>query len=542
MALIVDKRKYCIWTMVPLLALTLISHRSSMGRLEALSMPPLQQRRRGPGGRPFGMQPSNPMPAASPTSNVIPGDTGPYAPMNCNKPSEWIVTHHKITVNGQSFAYTATAGFLPIKDRAGVIKANMFFVAYTKDGTNRLTRPVTFAFNGGPGSSSVWLHLGTLGPMRAEMTYHGHLPKPPFHLVDNQQTWLPFTDVVMLDAVNTGFSRTTTPGDPEFYGRDGDLQAFTTGITQYMTWENRWRSSIYVAGESYGGFRVAGLSYSLLRAGVAVNGIVSVSGVMNMSTLDPSKDDDLPYISYFPSEAAVAWYHKVLSPSMMKSLPDLIKKAEAFDRGPYTEALSRGFMSKAKEDKIAEQMSQFIGLPAKFIERTHLRVAPWAFMAELLRNKGESTGRYDARILGEMSNRNSQFPEFDASDAATSPVFTACMNDYLTNFLNFHSNARYRIMAGVYPWSFGGNPDTSDDLRQAMTQNPHMRVMFCCGWFDLACPYMGTRYVVSHMELPRDLMSHFQFTYYPSGHMIYTDTPSRIMLQKNIDAFITKTK
>lgn len=531
-------------TMVPLIVLSLISQRSSFSQLEALTIPAVaQQRRRGPGGGgQFGnMPPGGAAPAAQDASKpeVIPGETGPYAPMNCNKPADWIITHHKITIQGQTISYTATAGFLPIKDRSGAVKANMFFVAYTKDDQDRFKRPVTFAFNGGPGSSSVWLHMGSLGPRRAEMTVDGHLPKPPFHIVDNQESWLPFTDVVMLDAVNTGFSRTTTQGDSEFYGRNGDLQAFTTGITQYMTWENRWRSPVYVAGESYGGFRVAGLSYSLLQAGVAVNGIISISGVMNMTTLDSSKDNDLPYLSYLPSEAAVAWYHKKLSPSLMKSLPDLIKKVEAFDMGPYAAALTQGVLSPEKEAALAKEMGSLIGISPKFLERSNLRIEPFEFMSELLRDEGKSTGRYDARITGEMSNQNSLFPEFDASDAAASPVFTSCMNDYLTNELDFHSSARYRIMGNVRPWDFGGNEDTSDDLRQAMTQNPHMRVMFCCGWYDLACPYMGTRYVVSHMGLPRDLQGNFQFTYYPSGHMIYLDTQSRESLVKNIGDFVT---
>lgn len=480
--------------------------------------------------------------AASADKPTILGDTGPFSPMYANIPDHWVRTQHTTTIHGEKISYTATCGFLPIVDRSGTVKANMFFVAYTKDGEDATKRPVTFAFNGGPGSASLWLHLGALGPVRAEMTADGHLPKPPYNLVPNEESWLPFTDVVMLDAVGTGFSRNVQHGDSEFYGRNGDLQAFTSGITRYMTNESRWKSPIFIAGESYGGFRVAGLSQTLLEAGVGVSGIISISGVMNMTTLDPSKDDDIPYISYFPSEAAVAYYHKKLSPAMMKSFPDLIKKAEAFDLGPYANALMQGTLPAAEKDKIAGQMSELLGLPKKFILNADLRIDPSAFMGALLSDDHLSTGRYDARITGQEFNSNNPRPDYDASDAATSPVFTSMINTYLRDDLGWKSPAEYRIFGPTYPWPFNGQEDTSDDLRQALTQNPYTQVMFCCSYFDLACPYMGTRYVVSHMGLPENLMKNIHWTYYKSGHMLYTNTPSRIELQENIKNFVDSAK
>lgn len=491
-----------------------------------------------PGGGPAGGQGAG----SEASKPDILGDTGPFSPMFANKPENWVSTKHSITIKGQKIDYTATCGFLPIVNRQGEVKANMFFVAYTKDGEDPTKRPVTFAFNGGPGSASLWLHMGALGPMRAEMLPDGHLPKPPYHVVPNEESWIPYTDIVMLDAVGTGFSRNVQHGDSEFYGRNGDLTAFTSGITRYMTDESRWKSPIFVAGESYGGFRVAGLSNSLLQAGVGVNGIISISGVMNMDTIDPAKDNDIPYISYFPSEAAVAYYHKKLSPAMMKSFPDLIKKAEDFDLGPYAAALVKGILPPAEKDKIAGEMSQLLGLSKKFILNANLRVNPSAFMGELMNDEHESTGRYDARILGDESNPNFPRPDYDASDAATSPVFTSIINSYLRDDLGWKSPAQYRIFGPTYPWPFDGNNDTSDDLRQALTQNPYTKVMFCFSYFDLACPYMGTRYVVSHMGLPAKLEKNIEYTYYKSGHMLYTNTPSRIELQENIGKFIDSAK
>lgn len=480
---------------------------------------------------------------ASAKPDEIPGDTGPFAPANCNKPAKWVTSHHTISLHGQTIGYTATVGFLPLKDEQGAIKANMFFVAYTKDGDDA-SRPLTFSFNGGPGSSSLWLHIGALGPRRVALDEHGlNLPKPPYHMVDNDETWLPATDIVMLDTVNTGFSRSTTPNDSTFYGKEGDLDGLTQGIVQYMTWEKRWKSPIYVAGESYGGFRVGGLSSHLLDAGVALSGVISMSGVLNMDILDTKKDDDRNYLSSLPSMAAIAWYHKKLSPSLEEAgLDAVIKKAEAFDMGPYAAALVQGTMSVEKEHKIATEMSNLIGLPADYIERSNLRIPAFAFTSRLMQDEGKNLGQYDGRVMADAGGGRGFFGGFDASEAAISPAFTTCINSYLRDDLGFKSDARYRVEITPFPWDYNGGADTSDDLRQAMTQDPHMRVLFCCSYYDLVCPYMGMRYVVDHMGLPRDLQGHYQFTYYPSGHMIYTDTPSRQLLTTNVSNFIDATK
>jgi len=490
-----------------------------------------QGRRRPPGGAPDA--------SAAPTAPATTPGIESMAQRD-NRPDRWVQTHHSITINGQQINYTATCGYLPVANRDGTVQANMFFVAYTKDGEDAHKRPITFAFNGGPGSSSVWMHMGAIGPVRAEMTYHGFMPKPPFRYTDNQESWIPFTDIVMLDAVGTGYSETVTPGDRQFYNVQGDLGAFTSAITHYVTDENRWLSPVFVAGESYGGFRVAGLSNSLLQAGVACSGIISVSGVLNFPTIDGGKDNDLPFISFLPSECGVAWYHKKLSPAMEGDLLGTIKKCEDFARGEYAHALMMGSdLSAADRDHVAAELSSYMGISKKFILQADLRVPEFEFMGKLLADEHTSVGRYDARVTGYIENTTRPSPDYDASDAASSPVFTAAFNDYIKTQLKFDNPMAYKIMGGVPGWDEETSNDTSDMLRRAMTENPTMQVMFAFGRFDLACPYFGTRYVVDHMQEPAALRSNIHFQYYPAGHMVYLDTPSRIKLQKDVMGFET---
>jgi carboxypeptidase C (cathepsin A) len=456
---------------------------------------------------------------------------------------DWVTTTHTWHGHGQSVNYTATCGFIPIKDDSDVTEAQMFFVAYTKDGADRLTRPVTFAFNGGPGSSSVWLHMGALGPRRAKMNEDGTMPPPPFQIADNEESWLPSTDIVMIDAVGTGYSRPTKPElGAKFYGLQGDLAAFTAFIKGYISEEGRWRSPILVAGESYGGIRVAGLSNSLLQAGVAVNGIISISGVMNFGTIDPAKDNDIPYLSYLPAECATAMYFHKIPDANFKGT---IAACEEFASGEYAAALMKGNgLSDVAKKHIAAKLASFTGLSPLYIERSNLRISPFGFRAELLRDNWDIIGRYDGRIVGHNSNGVSQGAEYDPSDAATSPVFTAAFNDYITHELNFHTSETYRITAyrQINGWNYGTDgqtPDTSEMLRRAMEQNPYMKVLLCCGWYDLACPYFGMRYVMDHLGEQKKLEKNIKFQYFPAGHMLYIDTVSRQKFGRDIAEFIT---
>ena len=381
-----------------------------------------------PGGTPGAGQAPGAGGAAGGAAAAAPVRTGP---MLENVP--WVTSKHSITVRGTRINYTATCGWLPIRDAAGDVTANMFFVEYSKDDADLKKRPVTFAFNGGPGSSSMWLHMGTIGPRRAHMNDDGSMPQPPFEVVDNEETWLNSTDIVMLDAIGTGYSRPAIATDRSFYGVQGDLQGFTAGIKEFLSREHRWPSPKFVAGESYGGIRVAGLSYTLLQAGIAVNGIVSISGVMNEATLDNGRFNDLPYFAFLPSEAAVAWYHKRLAPKYeAMSVDALCDEVDKFTTGEYAAALNEGdAISPKMRADVIDKLSAYTGIPKSYYATSNLRIRAASFMAELLRDQNMATGRYDGRLLGHVVDGSNGRPDFDASDAATSPVFIAAFNEYI---------------------------------------------------------------------------------------------------------------
>ena len=459
-------------------------------------------------------------------------------------PTAPVRTHH--TWNG-SLSYTATCGFIPIKNDAGETEASMFYEAYTADGADSLRRPVTFCFNGGPGSSSVWLHMGAIGPRRAKMNDDGSLPPPPYELVDNQESWLPFTDIVMIDMIGAGFSR---PAKPElgkkYWGLEGDLLAFTQFIRSYLTDYDRWRSPLFVAGESYGGIRSAGLTDSLLRQGIALNGVISISGVMNYALISPSKGNDLPYITYLPSETATAFYHHRLDARLQSNFEKAVAESEQFASGEYAAALLKGdTLPETQRKHIAARLAELTGLTPVYCERSNLRIRAGSFRAELLRSNWDIIGRYDARLVGHNSDGNLQNPEYDPSDTAVTPVFTAAFNDYIRHELNFKTDEPYRMTgyAFIGPWEYGNNgdgfPDTSDRLRRAMTLNPYMKVMLVCGWYDLACPYYGMRYTMAHMGEDPKLQKNIRFRYFPAGHMMYIDSSSRKKLQADVRQFMS---
>jgi len=459
-----------------------------------------------------------------------------------------VQTKHSIMVHGSKISYTATAGYIPIRDKEGVTQGRMFFVAYSKDGAEAASRPVTFAFNGGPGSASLWLHMGTIGPRRALMNDDGSLPKPPYRLVDNEETWLPETDIVMIDAMGTGYSRLAKPEfGKTFYGPEADISSFAEFIRSWLLKYHRNSSPVFIAGESYGGIRGAGLSDHLLEAGTALNGIIIISGTMNFQTLDAARGNDLPYIGFLPSFAAVAWYHKKLAPEL-QALPveQVARQAEQFASGPYASALQRGSsLSEAETAQVAKRMSELTGLKESYVRQSHLRVPEFRFFKELLRDEGRTTGRYDARLTGVDANEAGNGPEYDASDVAVTPVFYSCVVDYLSTELGYTSDLKYRMWnedrAG-WPDDSEGYLDMSDSLRRAMNKNPYMKVMFCCGWYDLACPYYATRYSVDHMDLGAKQMANISFRYYPAGHMMYIETSARESLAKDVASFISGAK
>lgn len=464
------------------------------------------------------------------------GSTTP-APMIEIPPS---ITHHTISLPSGSLAYTATAAQIPLKNDTGEVECRMFSVSYTKDEATAHTRPVTFAFNGGPGSATMWLHMGALGPKRAPMNDDGTLPAPPYEAVDNKDTWLDFTDVVVIDAPGTGFSRIARPDlATKYFGVQPDIAAFTNFVKNWLTIHKRWSSPVFIAGESYGGIRGSGLSNSLWRAGIAINGFVSISGTSNFMTLDGMRGNDYPYIGFFPSMAACAWYHKKLGNSY-KDVKSVVAAAQQFIDNEYAGALAMGdSLTPKQKEGIATKMSQFLGISKKYCFDSNLRVTERQFFRELLREDGLAIGRYDGRLVGKEELKIGERTSGDPSDDATTAPFTTSLNDYLETDLAIKSDIPYLNSGQVRPWTEpeGSYAETATDLRNVLSRNQHFRVLYCCGYYDLACPLEATIYTVNHMGLDAVTRSHVSFQYYPAGHMMYIERSSREKLHADVKQF-----
>ncbi len=459
-------------------------------------------------------------------------------------------TKHEIAVNGVKIAYTATAGTLILKKEDGKPWASMFYVAYTRDYTGNGTpdpskRPLTFSFNGGPGSSSVWLHLGALGPKRVEMGPDGEQPKPPYRLVDNQDTALEFTDLVFIDPVSTGFSR-EAPGEApsQFHGFEGDLKSVAEFIRLYSVRAERWASPKFLAGESYGTTRAAALSKYLIDTdGIYLNGIVLISSVLNFETLGFAPGNDLPYELYLPSYTAAAWYHRKLPGELQASLEKAVGEARRFAGGEYAAALTKGDgLTGAERAGIVKQLARLTGLSAAFLEESNLRVPPARFRKELLRGERRTLGRYDSRLEGVDLDAAGDRPDYDPSYASVQGVYTAMFNDYVRTQLKYETDLPYEVLTGkVNPWSYtefeNRYVNVADMLRDAMTQNHDLRVTIANGYYDLATPFFATEYTVSHLGLDPSLAGHIGLTYCEAGHMLYTRQSCLDSLHANMTEF-----
>lgn len=450
-------------------------------------------------------------------------------------------TKHSINLPGGSLNYTAVAAQIPLKNENGEIECRMFSVSYLKDGAETHSRPVTFAFNGGPGSATLWLHMGALGPKRAPMNDDGTLPAPPYQAVDNPDTWLDFTDVVLIDAPGTGLSRIANPGlASKYFGVQPDIAAFTAFIKNWLTVHHRWNSPLFVAGESYGGIRGSGLSASLWRSGIALNGFVSISGTSNFLTLDGMRGNDATYVGFLPSMAATAWYHKKLAPRF-KDVDSVVKETQEWIDKEYASALERGDSLTDKEkDHVASKLSEYLGISKKYILGSNLKITERQFFKELMRDEGYTIGRYDGRLLGrdelKVGDRGSGG---DPSDDATTAPFTTSLNDYLENDLQLKMEIPYLNSGNVRPWAEpeGSYAETATDLRNVIGRNPHFRVLYCCGYYDLACPLNATVFTVNHMGLDAKSRAHVSFQYYPAGHMMYIEKSSRQKLHEDVKKF-----
>ena len=439
-------------------------------------------------------------------------------------------TKHSIQINGTTLAYTATAGTLILK-KDDKPWASMFYIAYTRDDAGDVAkRPITFAFNGGPGSSSVWLHLGALGPMRVEMAPGGEQPKPPYHLIDNDDTALQFTDLVFIDPVTTGFSRPAPGVDAkQFHGFEGDLNSVSEFIRLYLTRFERWGSPKFLAGESYGTTRAAALSDKLLEdEGIYLNGITLISSVLNFETLSFAPGNDLVYALYLPSYTAAAWYHKKLPQDLQSSLEKAIGESRKFAGGDYSAALMKGDkLTAADRADIARELARLTGIPESYVIESNLRISESRFTKELLREERKTIGRYDSRLEGEDLDAAGDRPEYDPSYASVQGVYTAMFNNYVRTDLKFDSDMNYQILTDkVQPWSYdhfqNRYVNVAEMLRQAMTQNPSLKVMIANGYYDLATPFFATEYTVNHIGLEPALSNHISLTYCDAGHMLYT--------------------
>jgi carboxypeptidase C (cathepsin A) len=458
-----------------------------------------------------------------------------------------VATKHEIKVNGRTLNYTATAGMMPLKNAQGEVEANLFYVAYTLDGVSDLSkRPLMFSFNGGPGSASVWLHMGCIGPKRVRMNDDGSLPAAPYTLVDNEQTWLDQTDLVFVDPVGTGYSRAaSTTLQRRFNGLQGDIESVGEFIRLYLSRSERWTSPLFLAGESYGTTRAASLSGYLIEQGIAFNGVVLLSTILNFETVQFNRGNDLPYMLYLPSYTATAFYHKKLSPDLEKNLESTLKESERWAVSGFNEALAKGDqLTEADFKATAAKYARLTGLSQQYVENSNLRVELMHFLRELMRDKKMMAGRLDSRLIGPAPLDASETGDFDPSMTDIRPPYTAMFNQYVRSELGYKNDSTYYVLGGgILPWDYGVQNqnryvDVSEALRSAFAKNPHMKVFVGCGYYDMATPYFAAEYTFSHMGLHPNVRKNVSFNYYTAGHMFYIDVPSHRKLKGDITRFV----
>ncbi|MGH9486366.1 MAG: S10 family peptidase [Terriglobales bacterium] len=463
----------------------------------------------------------------------------PYDPSPTDPPP--VVRHHQIQIGGQTYSYTTTAGRLPVPDAKGKTECHIFFVAYTLDGAQPGARPLAFIYNGGPGEPAIWVQMGGFAPRRIELNPDGTLPPPPYTLVDNQQSWLPFTDMVFIDPDGTGYSRAVNAAALKFTSSvQGDLQSLSAFIRLYLTNYQRLSSPLFLAGESYGTFRSAGLAGYLAQKGIALNGVILLSSVLNMHTLDESPDNDLPNVLFLPSYTAIAWYHKKLPPDMEKlTLQQVVQKAEHWATTTYMMDLEQGdqLQGVARQQAIA-QLASFTGLEPQLLDDFNLRVSSSLFESSLLRGEKRAVGRLDGRMTSFNRVPGQLYNDFDPSWVQR-PVYTQMFLKYVRENLGYKTDDVYG--GGIDPWQFnmGMNENMSTLLESAFAKNPYMKLMLAGGYYDLACPFFEAQYSMWHLFLPPEEQKNIIVHHYQVGHMIYQDTPSRIKLAHDVAQFIS---
>ncbi len=457
------------------------------------------------------------------------------------------VTHGQVTIGGSTLEYEVKAATLPILKPDGKPSANVFYTSYKlKGGGDAEKRPVTFCFNGGPGSSSVWLHLGAFGPKKVDLPPDGLTPPlPPGKLVNNPHSILDVTDLVFIDPVMTGFSRPEEPGKAaEFLGVREDIEAVAEFMRLWLTREKRWRSPKFVAGESYGGIRGGGLAEHLQsRHRIYLNGLIVVSGLFDYDVLTPGPVNDLPYQVSLSAMTAMAHYHKKLPADLQADRARAIKEAREFAFGDYARALLLGAeLPKAEREGVAKKLARLTGLTQQQVEEQKLRIGAGYFREMLLREKGVVLGAYDARVLGTDGDESGNRPGIEPFMRVVGSVAAATINAYLREELGYEQDLPYEILSPQGNWNHERNRYTSvnRDLSSAMLNNPHLRVLCTVGWADLVTPPDNIIHSIRHMELPEELRGQIEVAEYESGHMMYTYQPDHEKLHRDISAFIAK--
>ncbi len=446
------------------------------------------------------------------------------------------ITSHTLAIDGRTIAYTARAGTIALKDQQGVTTARVFYTAYTVDGANPLTQPVTFLYNGGPGSSTMWLRMGSFGPVRVQAANAGPGGPPPYTIGANPYSLLDKSDLVFIDMPDSGFGRIVPGKEKDFFGVDQDVAAFGQFISNYISEFGRWNSPKFIFGESYGTTRSAALSDWLLNHGISLNGVVLQSSILNFGldfgNGDPIGGGDWPYVLYLPTEAATAWYHNKI-PNRPADLASFLGQVKQFALGEYLDALYRGDkLSNAERDDVIRKLSYYLGLSPQYIRDAKLRVSYDRFERELLRDRGIVVGRLDSRYQTyDLDNAARSGPEWDPTDSTIDAPYTTAVNSYLRTDLKYNPPMPYRanvydiIYAKGSSWDFSHNgrypTNVAPDLADAMAQNPHLKVFSANGYYDFATPFFATDYTLRHFNLSPALQSNITYGYYEAGHMIY---------------------
>jgi len=461
-------------------------------------------------------------------------------------------TEHQASIGGQSLEYTATAGTMLMKDDDDKPVALIGYTAYVSDDDDKANRPLMFAYNGGPGSASIWLHMGVLGPQRAVVTDAGFSPAGPFRRVENDYSILDEADLVMIDPVGTGFAKVVGEGKTEdFWGVDQDIKSISDFIVRYITENGRWASPKFILGESYGGMRSGGVAYRLLTVhNMALNGVILVSPFMEMTTGFAGLGIDLPHVMFLPTYAATAWYHNALD-EKPENLQALMEDVSAFAIQEYAPALLAGRrLSSADRQAVLAGLSRYTGLSEEYWDRANLRIDEGRFTQELLRISGKTVGRVDSRFKGESINKLAESAPYDPFTTAIGPSYLAAFMDYYRADLEVEASDTYVVSGGFFmKWDWGHQqpdlsgfelpfPNTAVDLEFAMKHNPAMKVLVQQGYFDLATPHFATEYVIDHMNLTPELRDNIVFEYYEAGHMMYVHEPSLEKFKDDLAEFV----